>query len=553
MLTSLALENFKAFGRQQVIPLKPITLLFGANSSGKSSVIHSLLLLKQTIEESETPETVLLPKGKLVNLGSFKELTFRHDTARPVNITLGFAARRKVGIPRFRAYHLVPEEVSDGRLSYSFRYEEPGAVAVNKLRVLANTSDEVLVEAEPSDGDQRELMFARHASLDREAVRQMRITSVSSAPYLYRPHWERVEGEIPEERDAIARRLLMMSRRLEEGARDDDKSHRLSRLQAEKRSEEKFRTEVQREVEYLRKTQDRLSSLTFESFIQQTCARYKSGLLMLTNFLPTGWGLSRVQGERQVPSRFMAPPTRPRQYLEELPLLDLCFSRASQLRSLLDRIVYLGPLRDYPERHYIFSGNLSTEVGKSGRYTPDLLFKNPRLVETVDEWFTRFGIGYKLKVQSVRDEAVEDVFTVRLVDKKTDVSVSTLDVGFGISQVLPIVVQSLFSQERLIVVEQPEIHLHPRLQAEFGSLLVESVRTNHNQFIVETHSEHLVLRLQRLIRRGELSPDDVSVVYMERAEEGSIATPLRLDDAGKFLDRWPEGFFEEGFEERFGD
>lgn len=83
MLRELLIENFKAFAQEQKITLAPITLLFGENSSGKSSILQTLLLLKQTIEEVESPEIVLLPKGKTVDLGSYKELIYSHDTSRP--------------------------------------------------------------------------------------------------------------------------------------------------------------------------------------------------------------------------------------------------------------------------------------------------------------------------------------------------------------------------------------------------------------------------------------------------------------------------------------
>jgi len=79
MLSTLILENFKAFGRRQVIPLAPITLIFGANSSGKSSILQSLLLLKQTLAGGDTGDRLLVPQGDLVKLGNSDEMLFRRD------------------------------------------------------------------------------------------------------------------------------------------------------------------------------------------------------------------------------------------------------------------------------------------------------------------------------------------------------------------------------------------------------------------------------------------------------------------------------------------
>src|SRR5256885_15342491 len=88
MLREYQLTNFKAFAGPETIPIRPITLIYGPNSSGKSSVVLSLLLLKQTIEEAENPETLLLPKGNLVDLGGYREFLHRHDVGRPFSFKI---------------------------------------------------------------------------------------------------------------------------------------------------------------------------------------------------------------------------------------------------------------------------------------------------------------------------------------------------------------------------------------------------------------------------------------------------------------------------------
>ena len=229
------------------------------------------------------------------------------------------------------------------------------------------------------------------------------------------------------------------------------------------------------------------------------------------------------------------------------------YTQISQLfRQFLEKLVYLGPLRESPERHYVFSGNVTGQVGKTGRLVPDVLFKNRILLEDVNKQLAAFGIGYDLVIAGSSSGELNDVFSLRLLDRKTSVNASILDVGFGISQILPVIVQSMLSSGKTLCIEQPEIHLHPRLQAEIGSLLVTCTKAPYNnRFIVETHSQHLILRIQKLISNKEIKASDVCVLYVDKDSSGSQCLELRLDESGDFIDEWPDGFFEEGYKELF--
>jgi hypothetical protein len=142
------------------------------------------------------------------------------------------------------------------------------------------------------------------------------------------------------------------------------------------------------------------------------------------------------------------------------------------------------------------------------------------------------------------------------------------EVGYGVSQVLPVLIHSFGTKSRLISIEQPEIHIHPALQAELGDVFIESaLGENKNTFLLETHSEHLILRLLRRIREtteGEMQdwpedlrkacpngirPEDVAVLYVEPGTEGAKVQCLRINELGEFIDEWPKGFFEERIRE----
>ena len=149
-----------------------------------------------------------------------------------------------------------------------------------------------------------------------------------------------------------------------------------------------------------------------------------------------------------------------------------------------------------------------------------------------------------------------------LIDEKNGVEVQPPDVGTGISQILPVIVSALYFKEGIVAIEQPELHLHPALQAEIGDVfLLSALGENHNRFLIETHSEHLLLRIMRRMREtinGELpegvpqvTPKDVCVLFVQQKGTSSTVRHLELDEEGQLLDAWPGGFFEEGYRERF--
>ena len=146
-------------------------------------------------------------------------------------------------------------------------------------------------------------------------------------------------------------------------------------------------------------------------------------------------------------------------------------------------------------------------------------------------------------------------------DEVRDVGLSPQDIGVGISQLLPVLVAALHHKRGIVAVEQPELHIHPAFQVAIGDLFIEQARENEQMFLVETHSEHLMLRLLRRIREtGEsilppqqfLVPGDLSINFIEPTATGGIrVTRIQVDEDGDFVQRWPRGFFSERAKELF--
>ena len=165
-------------------------------------------------------------------------------------------------------------------------------------------------------------------------------------------------------------------------------------------------------------------------------------------------------------------------------------------------------------------------------------------------------------VREMVESRLDSLQDLVLVDQRTNTTVSHRDVGIGVSQVLPILVSAYASKNDLLAIEQPEIHLHPALQAELGDVFIESaLGSGGNTFLIETHSEHLLLRIMRRMREtstGEL-PDgvtavraeDVMVLFVEADGPQSIVREMPLNERGELVKAWPGGFFEEGLREIF--
>ena len=222
---------------------------------------------------------------------------------------------------------------------------------------------------------------------------------------------------------------------------------------------------------------------------------------------------------------------------------------------------YLGPLRSAPERLYRLSPRADSSsgiTGIQGEFSVNVLYTDDGIRKSVNDWFEQFDIPYGLDVIRLGEASLAgEYITIALTDKRTNTQVTLADVGYGINQILPVIIEGSASQEgSILCVEQPEIHLHPRLQANIADLMIDTIADEQNkrkQWIVETHSELLILRLQRRIREGKIKPEDISVLYVDpndESTEGSAIKVLRLGEDSYFKDPWPDGFFDEGLKER---
>ena len=177
---------------------------------------------------------------------------------------------------------------------------------------------------------------------------------------------------------------------------------------------------------------------------------------------------------------------------------------------LFSGICYLGPRREYPRPHYIWEGNHPDGVGQHGREMVSALFSGRlqllNLDEQVPRWLKHLNLIDSYRLVSVSDRENGYEFLVKKHKGGTEVRLT--DVGFGVSQVLPVIVLCYYVPEgSILILEQPEAHLHPNVQAKLADVLIDVVKNRNIQIILESHSEHLLHRLTRRIAEGKFSAE----------------------------------------------
>lgn len=228
----------------------------------------------------------------------------------------------------------------------------------------------------------------------------------------------------------------------------------------------------------------------------------------------------------------------------------------AEYESMMDSIYYLGPLREYPKREYPWSGTSPLDVGLRGERTIEaMLSATARKVTRNRGGRTHYKpfqemIAYWLKeLKLIHDFKIEEIGAganlYRAVVKRDtqSPSASLTDVGFGVSQVLPALVLLYYVPEgSTIIMEQPEIHLHPSVQSGLADVILNVSKVRNLQVIVESHSEHMLRRFQRRVAENSFESEDIKLYFCNSVGGQSELVDLNLDMFGEILN-WPPEFF----------
>lgn len=287
------------------------------------------------------------------------------------------------------------------------------------------------------------------------------------------------------------------------------------------------------------------------------------------------YDLCNEKKDSQESFRFVRTPGR----AWELPAPTKCYGFPDQVKAyyqnaafladlelafenLFGRVFYLGPLREYPKREYTWAGAQPADMGRRGEKVVDALLasrdrkerisrgkgrKGYTVEEYVAHWLKELKLIHSFSVEPIKEGS--NLYQVWVQKSPASAKVLITDVGFGVSQILPVLTLCYYVPEgSTVLMEQPEIHLHPSVQAGLADVFIDAIKTRKIQIILESHSEHLLKRLQRRIAEEQLSCDDAALYFCEMKAGVSTLKPLDLDMFGN-ITNWPAGFFGDEFGE----
>ncbi|MBF8645317.1 AAA family ATPase [Pseudomonas pudica] len=571
-ITEITLTNFRSFQATQSIALAPVTLLFGPNSVGKSSVLMALFYIQQMLEKGQCDPQRIDALGEK-HIGGFKSLVNGRDLAKRMVIKLTLDKSGAIGASYNQIVDLVGDDFGlpvDSPTADANRMAVEFHIAWSKAEDMAYVAcykvwlDDDLIAELSSDAGLRQPVITwlnyRHPAL---------LTEVDHEEYA--------------ERDYVSR--------LHELLNANRKPETVSRTDIGQNAEISFEHAVigfkglagalpvpGKRLETVIEADEPALTLRLHEVLSDVLVAPLDNLLALLNE-------SLCIGPlRLIPDALHRPNPYPQQkdwysgaaawdvtgrltaanmvelnhWLNASGTLNLGYSLRS--KRVISQAAYSGGGDTASELQALietFGGSLSLSLSEADEDGNPLPEQHPISLDAVKKLLEadQHSTGAK-----ARQLATKEVYSKWVLwDDLNNIEVAFSEVGVGISQLFPLVVAAVQAGRGITACEQPELHVHPRIQVGIGDLLTQANR--NTTFLIETHSEHLILRILRRIRETSerelpaglqpVSPADVSIVYMEPCEMGVRTRRIEIDHTGEFTSRWPSGFFAERGEELF--
>lgn len=597
MITKWTIKNFKSVSKKTELKFEPLTIFAGANSSGKSTVIQSLLLTAQTIQNPVTSRSVIL-NGHISKFGNFNDI-LSHNAIDSKEIELGFTLvpkKNQVITEYYSRRFMFPfeEEIQKLDLQFSFSSDE------NQIDQLNPTLNSVSISSQLNDKIKQKINIRRSLKTFEERLSEFKISTVTNIDK------QALEYEVdisPKTRSAVHYYRMPAV---------DLKYIGVNLMHFLPYSLTGVYNELNSEISYILKIlEGKISYIDFDNFEHEKIIlndEFKVLIIKIFEELVEDTKIEEVPTKRIVDLFNNSVKTLKNNFT--LQNLKKCLSNRYFQRTIaamfednkseIERIFskyqsdkyikvksvplhlpevdyietnfkrnlkYLGPLRDEPKAIYPLEGYAdSTDVGFKGEntaavlevhkntiitYVPSSEFEKNNdnknaiketLQNAVLDWLVYLGVATNFKTSDKGKLGHELTVSTNYSNNFQDLT----HVGVGVSQVLPILVLSLLANtDSTLIFEQPELHLHPKVQTRLADFFI-SMNLIDKQCIVETHSEYLINRLRYLvaISKGDSLSNNSILYFVEKEDTFSKYNEIRINKYGVIKD-WPKGFFDE--------
>ena len=610
MIREWTLENFKSVNKKTALEFAPLTVFAGANSSGKSTIIQSLLLTTQTIQSQVRTRPVVL-NGHIVRLGTFGDIL--SNQSRTGIITIGFELtpsfkkeNQYITQPRNIRY-LSPEPLEAiTSIHCDFSFSAEGDESERDILQLQPRIESCHIRTQGKKDDKvldETIKIVRSSSEPMERLRSLLVRSdnameingleyevISKPPknqdlrrhYRYMTAIEYVGAVLQhflpsrfvvkyDKTEEQSRRILDYLFNIERAVITEAHSYDTALLSNDfKNSLLAMLLETIRATTSVDPQNKRIENTT-KLYAELEKDFSTENLQKVNRSMPIQIRLEffrRLDENRSSLLKILKEGKDPDHRLALIPLHAFSDVASELVQTFFaNNVKYLGPLRDEPKPVYPLAGNIDTrDIGFKGENTAAVLevhrntkidyvpcnsfttlnhapqiLKGP-LVDAVLDWLKYLGVaneistidkgklGHELKVSTVGSAGLHDL----------------THVGVGVSQVLPILIQSLLSEPgSTLIFEQPELHLHPKVQTRLADFFV-SMTILGKQCIIETHSEYMINRLRYMsaITEGDSISKDVIIYFVEKEKGSSNFRSIRINRYG-VIEEWPNGFFDE--------
>lgn len=511
MIQNLNIENYKAFDKAK-IPLRPITILLGANSVGKSSIIQLMLMLQQTGKTGlKSYKSPLKLYGGYVNLGDSINLFRNRKNDKPLKFGFEIKSSSLKEFLKdflFQNYKRIFMELPHFLPILGFKEIKNKKIEnVNDFEEYVNYILDISTNEKTQEQYIQNINFMLNhrgvfkiPAVSKNLKKQLITTFkfLDSLSKIIKNELFEVNFELVHKDGILLTNLIELKHNnkiiLKLTVGDGDKISLISDIM-------KFESN---DIENVTKHFDSINTI-FNSFNDESEIKENNQSVLSSTLI----------------------------------LIFRSFQDEVRKEFIEESINYVSPLRAHPKRYYMLDKaklNLTLDT-LDGDAIAEVIKDDSKIKLKVNNWFKKFGIQVNV------EEFKEVIHHLKVKQNELDLDIT--DVGFGISQVLPVIIQGFLSSENsTTIIEQPEIHLHPKIQADLADLFIDIVKNSSGKkLIIETHSEYILKRLRRRISEGKISPNQVAICLIDPQINGTggVVNVLEIEKKGFF--EWPIDFY----------